>query len=33
MIKSNDFGFNHIFINSFSNCSNNKKNMMIEIRN
>ena len=25
MIKSNDFGFNHIFINSFSNGSNNKK--------
>jgi phospholipase/carboxylesterase len=25
MIKSNDFGFNHIFINSFSNSSNNKK--------
>ncbi len=25
MIKSNDFGFNHIFINSFSNDSNNKK--------
>jgi phospholipase/carboxylesterase len=25
MIKSNDFGFNHIFINSSSNGSNNKK--------
>ena len=25
MIKSNDFGFNHIFINSFSNGPNNKK--------
>jgi phospholipase/carboxylesterase len=25
MNKSNDFGFNHIFINSFSNGSNNKK--------
>ena len=25
MIKSNDFGFNHTFINSFSNGSNNKK--------
>jgi len=25
MIKSNDFGFNHIFINSFSNGSSNKK--------
>ncbi len=25
MIKSKDFGFNHIFINSFSNSSNNKK--------
>ena len=25
MIKSNDFGFNHIFINSFSNGSNKKK--------